>query len=375
MKVVHCIYDHPRNPWVGGGGAVRLMEIYRRLARRVDVTLVTGNFPGARGAHEDGFRHEVLGAPGPYAWSRLTYSRAATRFLRDAEYDAGVFDFSAYTPLRLPRSRPVGLMLGQMAGPTARRRWGRLAGVGVRAWERHQLAGARHVSAVSAWLLDEARPLLRPGADARVVGAGVDERFFSVQRAEAGFLLFYGRFDVFQKGLDILLDAVARLATQRPGVRLVMAGRGRDAPLLPGMIAERGLAASTEIVVDPTPERVLQLLGGASALLMPSRFEGFGMVAAEAMAAGVPVLASAVDSLPEVIGADGGILVPGEDAAALARAAAALLDAPELRAKVSASARARAGRYSWDQVAADHLAWLHLIAEERPAFRRPFPAP
>lgn len=364
MKVLHCIYDDPANPWVGGGGAVRLFEIYRRLAGRVDATLATGSFPGARDETAGGVRYLRLGARRPYAWSRLTYGRAATRLLAAGGYDAAVFDFSAYTPIRVPRGRPVGLMLGQLAGPTSAMRWGRAAGAVVGAWERRQLGSARWICAVSAWLLEQARPLAAPDAELSVVGAGVGDEFFAVPRREEGFLLFYGRFDVFQKGIDILLDAAALLARDRPGLCLKLAGRGRDEGRLEGMVAQRGIAANVEIVPNPSREAVLALMAGAAAVVMPSRFEGFGMVAAEAMAAAVPVVATAADALPEVVG-DAGVLVFGPGPAPLARAVAELLDDPARRARLSAAGRERARRYSWDRVADEHLQFLQRIARGR----------
>jgi glycosyltransferase involved in cell wall biosynthesis len=256
-------------------------------------------------------------------------------------------------------------MLGQMAGPTARVRWGRVPGAMVGGWERMQLRRARWVAAVSPWLLDEARPMLAPGTDTCVIGAGVDERFFAVRRAEADHLLYYGRFDVFQKGIDILLDAMALLVRDRPHLPLKIAGRGKDAQRIAAMIRERGLESSAELIANPSPGQVNALMAGALAMVMPSRFEGFGMVAAEAMAAGIPVVAAGVDSVPDVVGEEGGVLVPREDPAATARAIAALLDAPERRAALSESARVRARRWSWDQVAREHLDWLHRIAEGR----------
>jgi glycosyltransferase involved in cell wall biosynthesis len=112
------------------------------------------------------------------------------------------------------------------------------------------------------------------------------------------------------------------------------------------------------------------LFAGAAVQLMPSRFEGFGMVAAEAMAAGVPLVAAAAGSLPEVVDAPrGGLTVPPGDARALARATARLLDAPAEREALSVSARASAERFRWGAVSADHLRFLHRIAEGRTAPR------
>jgi glycosyltransferase involved in cell wall biosynthesis len=105
--------------------------------------------------------------------------------------------------------------------------------------------------------------------------------------------------------------------------------------------------------------------------VMPSRFEGFGMVAAEAMAAGVPIVASNADALPDVVGT-AGVLVPVGDPAAIVAAVAALLDDAARRARLSAAARMRARLWSWDAVAADHLAWLHAIAgQSAPAGQPP----
>ena len=52
MRICHLIYDDVANPWLGGGGAIRAREIYRRLADRHDITLVTGDFPGGKRQEE-----------------------------------------------------------------------------------------------------------------------------------------------------------------------------------------------------------------------------------------------------------------------------------------------------------------------------------
>jgi glycogen synthase len=363
MKVLHCIYDDLRNPWVGGGGAQRAFEIYRHLGDRVDVTVVTGNYPGAETGIIDGVRYARLGAREPYALSRATYGVAATRLLRRAEYDAAVFDYSAYTPLVVPRDRPVGISVHHLTGPTARARWGRLgAGVLVRA-ERAMLRRAARISLSAAIVEPQLRAVVGPGPVVEIVGAGVGEEFFRIRRAEAGFILFFGRLDVFQKGLDTLIAAFALLRESHPDVVLKVAGRGKDAAGVDRLAHAAGVADGVELLGPVTDARRLELLAGATLMLMPSRFEGFGMVAAEAMAAGVPLVSSDAGSLPEVVAPPaGGLTVPVGDPGALARAAAALLDDEDRRADLSRTARESALRFQWEAVADRHHRFLENIA-------------
>lgn len=363
LRVLHCIYDDPANPWVGGGGAMRVLEIYRRLTDRVDATVASGSFPGAADEVRDGVRYRRLGARSPYPWSRWTYARAATALLARGDYDAAVYDFSVYTPLRLPRGRPVGVVVHMLHGPTARDRWGAAAGAVVEAAERRSLRSARWVSTTSRWMLEQLRPLLSPGTEVRLVGSGVPDEFGEVRRAEGGYVLYYGRFDLFQKGLDTVLQAFARVAAAHPGLELRIAGRGKDEARVRALAAELGIGDRVRIHPDVRRAEVLELFAGALALLMPSRLEGLPMVPAEAMAAGVPVIASDVGAIPEVVDPPhGGILVPPDDPGALAGAALGLLEDPARRAALSESARRSARRFSWDTVAEDHFRFLQEIA-------------
>lgn len=372
LRVLHCIYDDPRNPWVAGGGAVRVRELYRRLRREVDATVASGNFPGAQNEIVEGVRYVRLGAPSPYAWSRWTYARSATQMLRTSPYDVAVFDFSVYTPLSLPRNRPVVLTVHHVTGPTARARWGRVLGSAVAGAERRTIRQARWITATSLATLETLRPLARKDAEITVVTAGVPDELFALARHEEDFLLFFGRMDWFQKGLDILLDAFRLLVDRYPGIRLLVAGRGKDVERVQRRSRELGLEHNVELVGSVSDEERRRLFAGARVLLMPSRFEGFGMVAAEAMASGVPLVAAAAGSLPEVVDApNGGLLVPPADAASLADAVEELLQDSERRASLSASARTSAERFRWDAVASEHYAVLRRAAEQQNHYQEP----
>src|SRR5690606_31943453 len=108
---------------------------------------------------------------------------------------------------------------------------------------------------------------------------------------------------------------------------------------------------------------VLNLMGGALALVMPSRLEGLPMVPAEAMAAGLPVIAADVGAMEEIVRPEvTGLLLPPDDAAALTEAMRRLLRDDYLRHQFSNESRRAATRFSWDRVAAAHLEFLRSVA-------------
>ena len=364
LRVLHLIYDDPQNPWVGGGGAVRVFEIYRRLSDRVDVTVATGRYPGSRDETVDRVRYRRLGAPKPYAWSRLSYSIAASRLLARGDYDVAMFDFSTYTLLRIPRDAPVGITVHHLSESTAVERWGRAAGWMFSHLERRTLHRARFFSATSRFMLDHLRTIAGNRARIDLIQAGVPDELFEAGRAESDYLLFFGRMDWFHKGLDIVLDAVAIIAAQRPSIKLKIAGRGRDLDRVARAVSDLGIQRNVELLGAVDDAERARLFAGAQMLLMPSRFEGFGLAAAEAMAAGVPVVASDAGSLPEVVDPpNGGIVVPAPSAKAFAAAITQLLDDPGERQRLSERARVSAERFRWNRIASQHLAFLTAIHE------------
>jgi glycogen synthase len=361
-KVLHVIYDDPANPWVGGGGAVRARELYKHLGGRVDVTVATGNFPGARDETIDGVKYIRVGARSPYAWSRLTFGRRVTRMLRTAKYDAAIFDFSGYSPVFLPRDRPTGVTVHHTSEPTAKHRWGSVLSFALGRVERAMMRRARRASATS--LASKATiESIAPGMPIDMVAAGVPDELFSLERRPAGFLLYFGRLDVYHKGLDTLLDAIAILVKERPDLEVRIAGRGKDLERVAALARSLGIEKNVRLLGAVSDDERNALFAGAEVQLMPSRFEGFGLAAAEAMAAGVPLVASDAGSLPEVVDAPrGGVIVPTGDAKALAKATGQLLDNPGTRAALSSSARESARRFQWRAVADDHLKFIMNIA-------------
>jgi len=147
-----------------------------------------------------------------------------------------------------------------------------------------------------------------------------------------GYLLFVGRLRI-RKGVEVLLEALRELRGRVPGAVLKIAGNGEHRAALERKAAGLGLDSAVSFLGTRDGSQVRALLAGAAALVVPSIYEGMPLVVLEAMERGVPVVASAVSGIPEVVvGGETGWLVPPEDPEALADALEEVLaDAPEAR--------------------------------------------
>jgi len=189
-----------------------------------------------------------------------------------------------------------------------------------------------------------------------VVPVGVDHTVFRpLPGVEPlpGRLMVTSSSDVPMKGLVPLLEAVAKLRTERE-VELVVIGKPQPGGRVDRAIARLGLAGTVRCVSGISDGELARLYGEAQAAVVPSLYEGFSLPAVEAMACGVPVVATTGGALPEVVGTDGetGLLVPPDDPGELARAIGRLLDDPDLRARLGAAGRGRIlHRFTWEVTA------------------------
>lgn len=171
------------------------------------------------------------------------------------------------------------------------------------------------------------------------------------------YLLVAGRV-AKNKGLPLLLDALARIPV---GERLPLVIMGRDWGMRPELERRsRELGIDRDLVwlghvEDPAAYRAV--FRGASAFTFASEWEAFGLVLLEAMAAGVPIVATAVGGVPEVLdGGRAGTLVPYGDPEALAGGIRQLLGSPERARRLVSEGQRRVRDYSWDRVIEEHLA-------------------
>lgn len=196
---------------------------------------------------------------------------------------------------------------------------------------------------------------------------GIDTELFSpdpaVQRSEAE-LLCIGRASDPNKGIRGLVEAVARLP-ENTKLTLVDSDHP-DNPVFKWARAA-GLGERLNVVGRVPTEELVRLYRRATLVVVPSRYEGFGLPAVEAMSCGTPVVACAAGALPEVMRmGGGGILVPRDRPEALAKGVLGLLEQPETRRELGARARERVvATFSWRPVAEATVAVYRDVLEER----------
>jgi glycosyltransferase involved in cell wall biosynthesis len=154
------------------------------------------------------------------------------------------------------------------------------------------------------------------------------------------------------KGVQRVIRAVAALAPARPRLKYLVAGEGPYRPELERLIAASGLSTRVSLLGFLPQERLAGFYALGSLAVFPSTGEeALGLSIAEAMACGLPVLASRLGGVPEVVGEDGALVPPGDDQA-LAIAIAGLLDDPARRADLAQRGRARVLKeFSWSACA------------------------
>jgi glycosyltransferase involved in cell wall biosynthesis len=195
-----------------------------------------------------------------------------------------------------------------------------------------------------------------PAAKVRAIPCGTDDVVpLPAPATPAGdpYVLFVSTLYPY-KNADVVIRGLARA---RPlldvNLRAVIVGRDPDGTQLPGLrrlAAELGVADEVDLTGKIGDEARDRLYAGATAVVFPSRAEGFGFAALEAMARGIPVIASNRTSLPEVVG-DAGLLVDPDRPEELATAIVRVVGDPGFRASLIDAGRRRAAELSWDRAA------------------------
>jgi glycosyltransferase involved in cell wall biosynthesis/O-antigen/teichoic acid export membrane protein len=351
LTILHLGFEDPAQPGAGGGSA-RTHEINRRIALDVDITVVCAAYPGCRARTVDGVRYEHVGIARSGNLGRMSYFACVPYALWRYRSDLVVEDFGApISSVGVPwmTSRPVIGMVQWLFAAEKARQYHLPFGL----VERIGLHSHRTLVTVSDDLGAELRRR-NPRASVTVIENGLAEDAFVRVAGQRADIAFLGRLEIAQKGLDLLLQAFSLVA---PHVRqrLVIAGDGPDGDRLGRMAGELGIAERVDFVGRLAVAERAKWLAGMDLVVVPSRYETFGLVAAEALAAGTPVVAFDIPCLRGLVTTDVGVVVPPFDVVALAKAITDLVGDDERRLALGRAGPGAVAGLKWDELASAQL--------------------
>jgi len=368
MYILHLSYDDMDNPWLGGGGAINTHSVNRKLSRRHDIAVLTGSFPNAPRFHlRDGVRYYHIGLGNSYLLSRISFVLSAPIWMKNFGADLVVVDFSAYAPVVAPlySRMPAVAVIHNILGKHPLRKYGPM-GIGPFVAESLALRLYRFFISVSEFGARTIRTKNR-GARVGVIPFAPSDELFQVSNLEANYVLFMGRLDIYQKGLDVLLRAFVEVHKRHPDVVLKVVGSGtrKSREQLDRLISEAGLRGCVQVEPFASGKRKLHLLSGALFLCVPSRYEGWPMVAVEAAASGKAVVGTDIPGLSEIVqNGTTGTLVPVGDWRSLSDAVCTLIEDPDLRRKMGTSAREWAEQFREDEIVRRRELFYREVVED-----------
>lgn len=220
---------------------------------------------------------------------------------------------------------------------------------------------------------DEVNRLFGPGiAQLHTIANGIDvelwpyrDRNTIAARSGSPRLLYVGRLE-YEKGVQDLISALARVRRTHPGTTLTIAGDGTQAEWLRTVARDQRVLRAVEFTGALDHEELVAQLHSADALVIPSRYEPFGIVALEGAATGIPIIATTAGGLADFIRpGETGVSVDPADVAGLTAAIRGVLDDPAAAHRWAHAARTEVEELTWDAVAAE-TAQVYLAAKRRP---------
>ncbi len=217
------------------------------------------------------------------------------------------------------------------------------------------MAAADRMFAISGFVASQIRAVV-PEARVEVIGGAVDKEIFrpAAEPGQSNRIAFVGRL-VTEKGIWTLVEAVKGLSVS---VELDIVGEGPLLPTLRDVVEREAMSTRVNLLGYLPPERICEVLVRSGLLVTPSIWEEpLGLVVLEAMACGVPVVASSVGGIPEIVQHNlNGLLVKPGDPDALARAITLIIDDPRLRGRLREYCLTRTRISSYRDLAAKMLA-------------------
>lgn len=353
MKIFCYSYDSLKNPFLGGGGIYREVNIHRELAQKHDITFFHGYFKKAKSYSENNIIFKYLGFGKSFLLSRFTFFLFATIHSLFHKADLYVISYSVYSPVLtfLFKPKKTIIQLYHFVGKNAFRKY-KIFGIIPFMAEKLVLHFAKYFITMAKGASDFIKSKYKKIAIPTYTG--IDPILFNKTSKEKNYLLSFGRIDVYMKGLDVLIEVYNALREKGIKIDLKIAGRGlpKDVEKVKAMIKKSKYKKDILFIENPTSQQKLKLFKFTNLVIIPSRFEGWNIVALEAAANSKVVVGSNIAGLSEAVKNNKtGVLCPSENIQCFVNKIILLLSEKEKRKKLAQNAYKYAQGFTWAKMA------------------------
>jgi phosphatidylinositol alpha-mannosyltransferase len=357
--IIFSSYDDIHNPYYAGGGARAIYEIAKRLPASYTIKIITGNYPGAKNYSSKNISYQRLGPAfvGPQL-GQLLFHLLLPLSVKKESFDLWIESFTPpFSVSSLPKytKKPVIGLAHMLSAEDMQRKYK----LPFHLIEQRGLRNYSHFITIT----EETRKKIQihnKRAKFSIIPNGVEAvKIKSGVKPKQKYILFLGRIEVNQKGLDLLIEAYAKIA-DKTEAQLIIAGAGTDneEKKLQKLITEKGLKNRILMKGRVDGKKKSELLHNAILVVLPSRFETFGNVVLEAMAYGKPLIGFAINGL-HWVSTKCMIKVQPFDTEALAIGLLKVLTDKKTQTTMSKAVRESVKQYSWDKAALAYKQTIH----------------
>ncbi len=362
MNVVISNYDSLQNPYYGGGGAIAIHEVAKRLKKKHKITIIFGKYPNSKNHSVDGVTYKHIGPSflGPKI-SQLVFMTILPFYVKKLSYDVWIESFTppistAFLPLFT--KKPVVGLAHSLDGINKSKEYN----LPFHHLESFGLKKYKYFIVLTKSVKEKIKQI-HPRSTISIIPNGVEIGPNS-STAQDNHILFIGRIEVNHKGLDLLIKAYKKIS-HKTDLPLIIAGTGTktNTQQLKNVIKKLNLQKKVKLVGRVTGQKKDELFRNAAFVTLPSRYDNQPLTAMEAMSYGKPLVTYELEGLkwiPNKCAIKALPLNTDDYAVAMLK----LLKNPLLRKKMSTHAVKFAKGFDWDILAEHYSKLINKVSKD-----------
>lgn len=364
-RIIISSYDDLQNPYYGGGGAVAIYEVFKRLTNSFQVKVITGKYPQSKNEVIEEITYQRIGISlfGPKI-GQLIFQLLLPLYVLTQKFDLWVENFTppfSTACLQLFTKKPVVGLVHMLSGKDMLRKYRipfyLIEYLGLKTYKyfivlseisQKMIASINKTSSFS----------LAPN------GVHLPSRLVSYLKRNKKSLIFIGRIEVDQKGLDLLIRALSLIKDEVP-FNFIIAGDGqkKEVRKLDRLISFYHLQNKVELLGKVNGQVKMNLFQQALMAVIPSRFETFSLSALEVFSYGIPLIVFDIEGL-KWIPKNCALKIPTQDAEKLSQGILKLYQDTRLRNGLSQRSFALAKKYSWENTSLKYRNFFEKILKQ-----------